>query len=76
MSHTEIRNKNCVALLDDNGICKAVARRVSTKHDWEIETYNSTPQQGVCTLVATVKSEKVPEVLQRKMVLAILKELA
>lgn len=66
-----IRNKNCVVALDNSEQEQARAVRVSSEHDWEIEVFNRTAKRYI--LAGTVKTW-LPERLQRKLILTILKE--
>ncbi len=73
----QVRNKNCVVAVNDNG--NTVARAVRASHtggDRELQHwYIEHSHNGSYFLAAEVKSW-LPEVTQRKLVMAILKELS
>jgi formylmethanofuran dehydrogenase subunit E len=79
MSRIEIRNKNHVVALDRDGRMVAEARRPDPEKAWDILALverrcenDGVPILQACVLVNTMLNE----VRQRKLVLAILKELS
>ena len=79
MSSIQVRNKNHVVALDDSGRLVAEAKRDTPVNSWAIQALvdnNKDPigDEKVMTYVAAV-ANRLDEVRQRKLVMAILKEL-
>ena len=80
-SMVQIKNKSLVEVIDTRGRLIAYAARHDETCDWSVFCRNFSVRSGasapnVWILVARIKNLNVPEVVQRKVILAILKELS
>ena len=74
-SMVQIKNKSLVEVVDTRGRLIAYAARHDETCDWIVFCRNLSAS-NIWILVARIKNLNVPEVVQRKVILAILKELS
>ena len=74
-SMVQIKNKSLVEVVDTRGRLIAYAARHDETCDWSVFCRNLSAS-NIWILVARIKNLNVPEVMQRKVILAILKELS
>lgn len=67
----QIRNKLLVEVLNPHGYTIAFAKRKDVESSWDVAVFSADAPEDLWKHVAVVRSN-LPEVLQRKMVLAIL----